>query len=289
VDPSTAFDAALAAAIIAAVLGIGMAHDVPHLLAPLRGGRRLAALLAVNLLAVPALALLVANALPLDPDQRLAVVLCSAGAGGAGSLKAAQLARGADLPLALSSVLLLQLLNLAFLPLWAGTLLDQAVLPWAAVLRSLVVLIVAPLAIGLLVGSRWPHRARRWAAGLDRFGSVALVVAIVLAIAGDREALAQAVGSAVPLAALLVVLGSGALGAAVMWRDPPRRVSAALVSAMRFAAFALLLISLNLGADSPVLAPALVFALVELVLVVAGAVLLGRRVVSSQAGAQPPV
>lgn len=280
-DLAAAFDAALAAAIVAAVLGIGMAHDVPMLLAPLRGGR-LVALLAVNLLVIPALALLVAAVLPLDPDQRLAVVLCSVGAGGAGSLKAAQLARGADLPLALSSVFLLQLLNLAFLPLWVGVVVDDADLPWAAVLRSLVVLIVVPLAIGLLVGSRWPHRARGWADGLDRFGSVALVVAIVLAIAGNREALVQAVGSAVPLAAVLVVLMSGALGAAVMWRDPPRRVSAGLVSAMRFAAFALLLISLNLGAESPVMAPALVFALIELVLVVVGAVLLGRRVVGRQ-------
>jgi BASS family bile acid:Na+ symporter len=282
-DPAAAFDAALAAAIVAAVLGIGMAHDVPRLLAPLRRGGRLVALLAVSVLAIPALALLVATALPLDPDQRVAVVLCSAGAGGAGSLKAAQLTRGADLPLALSSVFLLQLLNLAFLPLWVGAVLDDAALPWAAVLRSLVVLIVAPLAVGLLVGARWPHRAPGWADGLDRFGSVALAVAIVLAIAGDWEALVQAMGSAVPLAAVLVVVGSGALGAAVMGQDPPRRVAAALVSAMRFAAFALLLISLNLGTDSPVMAPALAFALIELLLVVLGAVLLGRRVLGRRA------
>lgn len=276
-DLASAFDVALAAAIVSAVLGVGMAYDLPSLLAPLRGGARMGALLAVNLLVIPALALLVATVLPLDADQRLAVVLCSVGAGGAGALKACQLARGADLPLALSSVFVLQLANLAFLPLWVGAVLDDADLPWAAVLRSLVVLIVVPLGLGLLIRARWPRRAPRWAGGLDRFGTFVLVVAILLAIVGDWQPLVRALTSALPLAAVLVVGMSGALGAALMWRDPPRRVAAALVSAMRFSAFALLLISLNLGSDSPVMAPAVVFALIELVLVVLAAVLLGRR------------
>jgi len=54
------------------------------------------------------------------------LVLATIGAGSAASLKAAQLARRADLPLAVSVVVVLQLVNIVAVPLWAGQVVTGA-------------------------------------------------------------------------------------------------------------------------------------------------------------------
>ena len=53
------------------------------------------------------------------------LVLVTLGAGGAAPLKAAQLAKRADLPLAVSVVMVLQLVNIIAMPLWAGQVVSQ--------------------------------------------------------------------------------------------------------------------------------------------------------------------
>ena len=53
------------------------------------------------------------------------LVLVTLGAGGAASLKAAQLAKRADLPLAVSVVMVLQLVKIIAMPLWAGQVVNS--------------------------------------------------------------------------------------------------------------------------------------------------------------------
>lgn len=140
---TAAFNVALALAIVVTVFSLGVSHDLPALLAPLRRVRTMLLLVGVNVLVVPALAWGLTGALPLTAEQAAAVTLCAVGAGGAGGLKAVQLSRVGDLPLALSSVMLLQVLNLVTVPVWTGLVIGSTVPP-SVVVGNLVALILAP-------------------------------------------------------------------------------------------------------------------------------------------------
>ena len=62
----------------------------------------------------------IAELSPMNSKYVPGLVLATIGAGSAASLKAAQLARRADLPLAVSVVVVLHLVNIVAVPLWAG-------------------------------------------------------------------------------------------------------------------------------------------------------------------------
>jgi predicted Na+-dependent transporter len=65
------------------------------------------------------------------------LVLATLGAGSAASLKAAQLARRADLPLAVSVVVMLQLVNIVAVPVWAGQVVTGASISAWDIVKSL--------------------------------------------------------------------------------------------------------------------------------------------------------
>jgi hypothetical protein len=53
-------------------------------------------------------------------------VLATLGTGSAGGIKASQLAKNADLPLAVSLVVVLELVNIVSVPVWAGQVVSGA-------------------------------------------------------------------------------------------------------------------------------------------------------------------
>jgi len=77
-------------------------------------------------LVIPAAAWGIAELSPMNSKYVPGLVLATIGAGSAASLKAAQLARRADLPLAVSVVVVLQLVNIVAVPLWAGQVVTGA-------------------------------------------------------------------------------------------------------------------------------------------------------------------
>ena len=74
----------------------------------------------VNAVVIPGVAWGIAEVSPMDDKYVPGLVLATLGAGSAASLKAAQIAGRADLPLAVSVVVVLQLVNIVAVPLWAG-------------------------------------------------------------------------------------------------------------------------------------------------------------------------
>jgi len=100
--------------------------------------------------------------------------LAAVGAAGAMGLKAAQLAKRADLPLAVSTVIVLQLLNLVAVPLWAGQVVSGASISAVTILKDLLELVLIPLAIGLAVRWRYPDHATSWQPDLVKVANLAL-------------------------------------------------------------------------------------------------------------------
>jgi BASS family bile acid:Na+ symporter len=114
------FNAGIAISVGATVLSLGMTFTVGQLVAPLHRAVLVVAMVVLNAVVIPAAAWGIAELSPMGSKHVPGLVLATVGAGSAASLKAAQLARRADLPLAVSVVVVLQLVNIVAVPLWAG-------------------------------------------------------------------------------------------------------------------------------------------------------------------------
>ena len=269
------FDGALVVAVVATVLTLGLSMTMGEVLASVRRRRLFVALILVNVLVIPVLAWAIATAMPLSRAQTAAMLVSTAGAGGAGGLKATQLAR-ANLPLAVTLVIALQLTNLVVLPAWLHVALPAATIETAPLLARLVGLILVPLALSMLVRARWPGSARL-VGPLVRLCDVSIVVALVAGVVSTRMQIAAAMHGWFIPSALLVVGVAMAMGALPGRRVRADRDTGALVSGMRFAALALIVIGAQSGDSATYLAPALVYALLDLAVAIGAGLLLGRR------------
>ena len=269
------FDGALVVAVVATVLTLGLSMTMGEVLASVRRRRLFVALILVNVLVIPVLAWAIATAMPLSRAQTAAMLVSTAGAGGAGGLKATQLAR-ANLPLAVTLVIALQLTNLVVLPAWLHVALPAATIETAPLLARLVGLILVPLALSMLVRARWPGSARL-VGPLVRLCDVSVVVALVAGVVSTRMQIAAAMHGWFIPSALLVVGVAMAMGALPGRRVRADRDTGALVSGMRFAALALIVIGAQSGDSATYLAPALVYALLDLAVAIGAGLLLGRR------------
>ena len=102
-----------------------MTFTVRELVAPLRRVVLVAATVVLNAGVIPAAAWASPEILPMSSKYVPGLVLVTLSAGGAASLKAAQLAKRADLPLAVSVVVVLQLVNIIAVPRWAGQVVNS--------------------------------------------------------------------------------------------------------------------------------------------------------------------
>jgi predicted Na+-dependent transporter len=97
-----------------------MTFTVSELVAPMRRVFLVMGMVVLNAVVIPAAAWGLAEVSPMGDQFVPGLVLATLGAGSAASLKAAQLAKRADLPLAVSVFVVLQLANIIAVPLWAG-------------------------------------------------------------------------------------------------------------------------------------------------------------------------
>jgi BASS family bile acid:Na+ symporter len=208
------------------------------------------------------------------------LVLATLGAGSAGSLKAAQLAKRTDLPLAVSVVVVLQLVNIVAVPLWAGQVVTGASISAWDIVKSLLALVLLPLVVGLLVRVRYAEHAAVWRESLVKAANLALVVALSTGIAANWSTIKSMFGSWVIVTVLVIVVVAGGLGllAGVLTGAHQRevRTTTGLVSIFRFGSLGLIIIGSQLDGDPTYLGPAITFALVDFIVPLALAVEIGR-------------
>jgi BASS family bile acid:Na+ symporter len=273
---NTVFNVGLAVAIVATVTSLGLALTIPEIVAPLRRIRLLGGLIVVNVLVIPASAWGIANLLGLSEDAATGVTLAAIGSAGAAGLKAAQLSGRADLALAVSIVIVLQVLNLVAVPLWAGQIVAGATISPVTILQNLLVLVLVPLLVGLFVRGRSEAMASRWRSILVKIGNLSLAIALGAGIAVNRTSIVELAGSKVMLVSMLIVVLAVGSGMLVGGRDAATRTTSGLVSGMRFAALGLVIISTQLDGRASVLGPAIVYALIDMVVAVAIALAMAR-------------
>jgi BASS family bile acid:Na+ symporter len=271
------FNAGIAISVGATVLSLGMSFTIGQLVAPLHRVVLVIVMVALNAVVIPAAAWGIAVVSPMDDKYVAGLVLASIGAGSAAALKAAQLAGRVDLPLAVSVVVVLQLLNIVAVPLWAGQVVTGASISAWDIVQSLLALVLLPLAVGLFIRARYAEHARAWRAELVRVANLALVIALATGIAANWSTIKSMFGSWVVVTAIVIVVLAVVLGGLVGVRNAEIRTTTGLVSGFRFASLGLIIIGTQLGGNPDYLGPAITFALVDFVLPFALAVEIGRR------------
>lgn len=189
--------------LVSSMLAMGLTLTLPAIIAPLRNVRLVLLALALNFVLAPAFAWLLTIVIPLDRGHAIGLLLLGGAAGAPFIPKVVENARG-DLALAAALMGLLTLGTILYLPFALPLMIPglQAD-PWS-IARPLVLLIVLPLAVGMLVKSFAATIAARAAPVLARIGNAALLLLFVLMIALNFRG-------------LLGVLGSGAIGAALLY------------------------------------------------------------------------
>jgi predicted Na+-dependent transporter len=271
------FNAGVVVSIIATVLSLGMTYRVAELLAPLRRVRLVLLMIVVNAVLLPAAAWGIAKALPITEPAVVGMTLAAIGAASAAGLKATQLARRADLTLAVSMVVVLQLANLVAVPLWAGAVVSGASISASSILGNLLLLVLAPLAIGLIIRARYADHAASWQVELVKISNLALALALIAGISVNWHAIVSLLGSWVLLASALTAIVGVMLGALAGRTDAETRTTTGLVSGLRFGSLGLIIIGTQLHGNADYLGPAIVFSLVDLIVVLFLSVEIGRR------------
>ena len=281
------FDASIAVMILALVTGLGLSLTLGQILAPLRRVWVLVATVIANSVLMPLVGIGVCHALPLSAESRVGVELAVMAAAGPVGMKAAELTKRADMAMALSFTIALQVVNIVAAPLWAKRIVTGATVdPWTIV-KDLLLLVLAPLVVGQVLRARHGEHAEGWQAGLEKISNMALLVAIVVGLAVNWSLFTSAIGSWVIVASVVIVVVCMALGwLAGRVGDSHSAITISMVAGMRFTPVGLIVIATVLHNDGAYLIPALIFSLVCTVIPIVAGLEIGRAAAGTVAKKQ---
>src|SRR5688572_18063029 len=146
--------------VVSSTLSVGLGLTVPQILAPLRDGRLVALALLANFVLAPAAAMGLAILLGLDEPLRIGLLLVGVAGGAPFLLKLAELSR-ADMPFAVGLMVVLMVLTVGYMPLVLPQVLEGVSVNPANIARSLILLMLIPLVLGLALRAWWPSAAAR--------------------------------------------------------------------------------------------------------------------------------
>jgi predicted Na+-dependent transporter len=166
-------------------------------------------------------------------------------------------------------------------PIWAGQVVTDASISAWDIVKSLLLLVLLPLTVGLLIRARYADHAQSWQQDLVKAANLALVIALVAGIAVNWSTIISMFGSWVFVTVLVIVVVAGVLGILpgllAGSRTVEIRTTTGLVSAFRFGSLGLIIIGTQLHGNPTYLGPAITFALVDFIVPLALAVEIGHR------------
>jgi BASS family bile acid:Na+ symporter len=230
--------------VVSSTLSVGLGLTVPQILAPLRDGRLVALSLLANFVLAPVAAMGLATLLGLDEPLRIGLLLVGVAGGAPFLLKLADLAR-ADMPFAVGLMVVLMVLTVGYMPLLLPQLLEGVSVNPANIARSLILLMLIPLALGLALRAWWPAGAASVLAVVAPISSISMIFVVTLTTAGHFRSMVSILGSFGILAALIFVAICFAIGWLLGGPGPGTRGVLALGTAQRNTAAALVVAGQN--------------------------------------------
>jgi BASS family bile acid:Na+ symporter len=269
--------------VISSMLSLGLSLTVEQILAPLKDVGLVLRVLLANFVLVPLVAYLLKTVIPLGDSLAVGLILLATAAGAPFLPKLAQTAKG-NVPLSVGMMVLLMVVTVIYVPVVLPLLLPGVQVNPLEIGRSLVILMLIPLAIGLLVNARYDGIAHSLQPHMAQASSSSLLAVFVLMLVLNIDSVLGTIGSGALLAAVLLIVAAMAIGYGLGGRSLESQSVVGLGTAQRNVAAAMVVAGGNFADDPKVLTMILVGALLMLVILMPLAGELGKRAKASGAG-----
>jgi BASS family bile acid:Na+ symporter len=197
--------------VVASMLAVGSSLTVGQIVAPLRNRKLVFFALLANFVLMPAGALAIAKLLRLDRPLGIALLLLGAAAGAPFLPKLAGIAKG-NLAFAVGLMVLLMVLTVAYMPLVLPLLLQGVSVDPMKIARSLLLLMLLPLGVGLVVNARFGSIAGKMRVPLNRISTLSLALLIVLLLVTNVQNVLALFGTRGIFASILFLLAGAGIG-----------------------------------------------------------------------------
>lgn len=230
--------------IVSSMLAMGMSLTMAQILQPLKNARLVILALLANFVLVPLLAYAIILVVPLEQSLQVGLVVLATAAGAPFLPKLVQGAKG-NVAFGVGLMVLLMVTTIIYMPIVLPLLLPGvSVNPWD-IAKSLIVLMLIPLAIGLLIKSHSPDEAARWQPFMNKISGLAILILLVVGLGLNVSNIIDLISSGGILALLVFIAGSLLIGFLLGGRDANTRSVMGLGTAQRNVSAAILVSAQN--------------------------------------------
>jgi BASS family bile acid:Na+ symporter len=267
--------------VVTSMLAMGMSLTITQIIQPLKNTRLVVLALLANFVLVPLLAFGIILLIPMEQSLQIGLAVLATAAGAPFLPKLVQGAKG-NIALSVGLMVLLMVVTIVYIPIVLPLLLQGVqVNPWD-IAQSLIVLMLIPLAIGLLMKSHSPESATHWGPVMNKISSLAILILLIVGLGLNASNILDMIGTGALLALLLFIIGSLMIGFILGGRDPGMRSVMGLGTAQRNVSAAIVVAAQNFP-EGNTLTFILVASILLLLVLLPTAKSLGRR---SQAATQ---
>jgi BASS family bile acid:Na+ symporter len=256
------------------MLSMGLSLTTKQIVEPLKDTKLVVLALVANFVLVPAIAYAITILLSLESSIGIGLILVSMAAGAPFLPKLVEVAKG-NTPFSVGLMVLLMIVTIVYLPLVLPLVITGVEVNPLDIARSLIIMMLIPLAIGLFIKARYEDTAEKIRPTFASASNLAILVLIVLGVVLNFESMIALVGSRGLLAAVILVAGALLVGYLMGGKDRSIKSVMALGTGQRNISAALVVAAQNFDAD--VITFVLVFSIIGFIVLFPAAGELGKR------------
>ena len=138
-------------------------------------------MLLANFILVPLLAFAITRIIPLEDSLKIGLLVMACAAGAPFLVLEARGAK-ANMGVAVGVMTLLMVVTIFYMPIVLPLLLTGVEVDGGSIAKSLIVLMLIPLILGLLVKSHSPETAQHWMPVMNKIGSLGIMILLIVGL-----------------------------------------------------------------------------------------------------------
>jgi BASS family bile acid:Na+ symporter len=262
--------------VVTSMLAMGLSLTVPQISQPLKNIWLVILALVANFVLVPALAYIILLVIPLEQGLGIGLILLATAAGAPFLPKLAAAAKG-DMAFSVALMVLLMVVTVIYLPLVLPLLLQGVEVNAGEIAVSLVLMMLIPLAAGLLIKARYESTAASLYPHMSQASSTTFMLMLGGLILLNVRNIIGIIGGGALIAVLIFMIASFVIGFLLGGKEGNIRSVMGLGTGQRNVSAAVVVAGQNFSDDPNVLVFIIVAALIGLVLLMPIGGELGKR------------
>ena len=190
--------------VVTSMFGMGLSLTWPEIKKPLKNKSLVVKALLANFILVPIIGIAMAKLIPIDEAMSTGLIIIAVVAGAPFIPKLVQIAK-ADVAFGVGFMFLVMIVTIFYAPIMIPLVIEGAGISAIEIGKSLIVLMLIPLVIGLFIKARY-QAAADWLRGpMNQTSTISLIVLLFLTVVIYYDLMWQLIGSGAFLVLLLFV------------------------------------------------------------------------------------